>query len=123
MNHEDNKNDFPIGRLIWAAFIGGTVTAGKFLSQFAGSTELFSSSTTDRYWLTFFLGAVVQCCFSLIPIFIAYKKRSKHRNAIYNLSTIFPILLLVISALVWSICDKPEPERPNKKEKSNNTIN
>lgn len=111
-----NNNNFPIGRLIWASFFGGIRAAPElFLNQFTSSSELFNNSNIVGFWQFFFFSALIQCCFSFIPIFIAYTKQSKHRNSIYNLSTIFPIIVLIISAIIWAICDKKEPEKINKK--------
>lgn len=105
---KENKK-FPFGRLIWAGFLGGTTIAGgAFYPQ--------------EYWKYFILGFFIQLFFSCIPVFIAYSKDSKHKNIIYNMSTILPITILVIAAIIWALFDKKETNKSKSAKRDNVSI-
>lgn len=105
----ERDKKFPFGRLIWAAVVGGATTAG-------------SAFYPQEYWNFFILGFFVQLFFSWAPVFIAYSKDSKHKNAIYNMSTILPITMLVIAAIIWAIFDKAETNKSKSAKRDNISV-
>lgn len=103
-----DKNKVPTGRLIWATFIGGVTAAGRAQIQ--------------DYWTAFALGALIQFFFSLIPVCIAYSRDCKHKNAIYNMGTILPVTILVITAIIWAIFDKKETDKSKTLKTEKHTV-